>query len=101
MLANFWPRYQVYTLYFPLKLRRLIARDPVTSCAEPIFFNQITCEGVVPALILGITWDILGCPSSEPARQLRPMSQMSSVSLGLPGTSWNVPPKSQLHSLVP
>ena len=34
MLASLWHRYQVCTLEFPLKSRRSIARDPVTSRAE-------------------------------------------------------------------
>ena len=51
MLASLWPRYQVYRLYFPLKLRQHIARDPVTSCAEPVFFNWTTCEVMALALL--------------------------------------------------
>ena len=51
MLASLWLRYQVYALYFPLKLHRHIACDPVTSCTEPVFFNWTTCEVVAPALM--------------------------------------------------
>ena len=54
----------------------------------------------VPCLT-GITCDILGCPSSEPATQTCPMSPMSHVSLGLLRTSWDVPAKSWLHRPVP
>ena len=48
-----------------------------------------------------IIWDILGCPRLRASFTALFMSQMSLVYLGLPGTSWDVPTKSQLHSLVP
>ena len=47
MLSSLWPTHQVY---FPLKLRRCVARDPVTSFKKPVFFNRTTCKVVTPAL---------------------------------------------------
>ena len=70
------------------------------ECLELPSYSALSHVLDVPC-VPRITWDIMECPSQQPTTQPFPMSQMSHVYPGLLGTFWNVPAKSQLHSLVP